>query len=127
MSALLRFAAIFELATGLFCLILPRTLIHLLIGGDVSGATPVVTRVAGIALVALGTACWPSSGAPAASTRGLGGMTTYSLLVTAYFVLLGVERQWVGVLLWPVVAFHGVMTFLLARQWLRLRRSPPGA
>ena len=50
-------------------------------------------------------------------------MTTYSLLVTAYFVFLGAERQWVGVLLWPVAAFHGAMTFLLARQWLGHRRS----
>src|SRR5437764_14692362 len=97
----LRFAAIFEITTGLFCLLLPRTLVHLLIGADGSGATTVVARIAGLALLALGAACWPAREASASSRRPLGAMTAYSLLVAAYLAWLGEGREWAGVLLWP--------------------------
>jgi hypothetical protein len=67
--------------------------------------------VTGIALVALGIACWP--GRPA-----LCGMLTYSVLATLYLLYLAIRGQWVGPLLWPAVAAHAVLTILLARAWL---------
>ena len=65
----------------------------------------------GIALIALGVACWPGRTA-------LCGMLTYSVLATAYLAYLGIRGEWVGPLLWPAVVFHAVLTILLARAWL---------
>jgi hypothetical protein len=117
----LRFAAIFEIATGVFCLLLPRTLVHLLIGADASGATSVVARIAGLALVALGAACWPARDSTTTERRPLGAMTTYSLLVAAYLACLGAGREWAGVLLWPVIVFHAAMTVVLGGELWRRR------
>jgi hypothetical protein len=58
--------------------------------------------VAGIALIALGIACWP--GPP------LLGMLTYSALYLAY---LGLAGGLTGVLLWPAVILHAILTALL--------------
>jgi len=49
---------------------------------------------------------------------------TYSTLVTAYLLFLGVRGEWVGPLLWPAVAIHALLTLLLARLWLK---PPAGA
>jgi hypothetical protein len=61
--------------------------------------------VAGITLIALGIACWP--GPP------LVGMLTYSALVTLYLAYAGLAGSLTGVLLWPAVALHAVLTALL--------------
>jgi len=62
----------------------------------------------GIALIALGVCCLPGSTA-------LCGMLTYSALATLYLLYLAIRGEWVGPLLWPVVALHGILTVLLAR------------
>jgi hypothetical protein len=46
-------------------------------------------------------------------------MLTYGVLVTLYLAYLGIGGEWVGSLLWPAVAFHAILTFLLARAWLK--------
>jgi hypothetical protein len=113
MKRALVFAAVGEVATGLALLIVPSLVGHLLFGTDLTSISVVVARVAGIALIALGVACWP--GTP------LAGMLTYSALVTLYLAFVGSQGLWVGALLWPVVALHAVLTLLLARSWLANR------
>jgi hypothetical protein len=66
--------------------------------------------VAGIALIALGIACWP--GPP------LLGMLTYSTVVALGLAYLGFAGGLAGVLLWPAVALHVVLSVLLGRVWL---------
>jgi len=106
MKRVLVFAAIGEAATGLALLIVPSLVGHLLIGAEIAGAAVIVARVAGIALIGLGLACWP--GPP------LVGMLTYGALVTLYLAYLGIRGEWVGPLLWPAVVLHAVLTLLLA-------------
>jgi hypothetical protein len=113
MKRVLVFAAIGEAATGLALLIVPSLVGHLLIGAEITGAAVIVARVAGIALIGLGLACWP--GPP------LAGMLTYGALATLYLSYLGVRGDWVGPLLWPAVALHAVLTLLLARSRLANR------
>jgi hypothetical protein len=48
-------------------------------------------------------------------------MATYGLLVTLYLLHLGIRGEWVGLLLWPAVALHGLLTLLLARAWFRFK------
>ncbi|WP_246669462.1 MULTISPECIES: hypothetical protein [unclassified Bradyrhizobium] len=78
MKSALAFAAIGEAATGLALLIAPSLVGQLLLGEQLSGVATPVARVAGMALIALGIACWP--GWPPILS-----MLIYSALVTLYF------------------------------------------
>jgi len=118
MKKVLVLAAVSEAATGLALLVLPSLVGRLLLGAELTGVSIPVARVAGIALVALGVACFSSGEAD----RGLSGMLTYSLLATLYLVYLGLDGEWVGSLLWPAAAIHVALTFLLAIAWLKARQ-----
>jgi hypothetical protein len=61
MKKALIFAAVAEAATGLALLIVPSLVGHLLLGEDLTGIAVPVARVAGIALIGLGVACWPDA------------------------------------------------------------------
>jgi hypothetical protein len=111
MKNALIFAAVAEVATGLALLIVPSLVGQLLLGQQLAGVAVPVARVAGIALIALGVVCWP--GPP------LIGMLIYSALVTLYLAYLGFVAGLAGVLLWPVVIIHAILTALLAREALR--------
>ncbi len=106
MKKVLVLAAVAEATTGLALLIAPSLVGHWLLGAELTGVAQAVARVAGIALVALGIACWP--GTP------LVGMLIYSAAVTVYLAYLGVTGASTGILLWPAVALHLILTVLLA-------------
>ncbi len=110
MRNVLIFAAVGEVATGLAMLIVPSLVGQLLLGEELTGVEIPVARVAGIALIAFGIACWP--GPP------LVGMLTYSAFVTLYLAYLGFAEGLTGVFLWPAVALHVVLSILLGRAWL---------
>ena len=86
-------------------LIVPSLAAPLLLGDVLVDIAIPVARVAGIALIALGIACWP--GPP------LVGMVIYSAAVTLYLAYLGAVGGFGGILLWPAVVLHAVMTILL--------------
>ena len=44
-------------------------------------------------------------------------MLAYNALAAAYFVVLGIGGEFVGVLLWPAAIVHAVLAVLLARTW----------
>ena len=104
------FAAVAEAATGLALLIVPSLVGQLLLGEELTGIAIPVARVAGIALIGLGIACWP--GPP------LVGMLTYSAVVALYLAYLGFAAGLTGILLWPAVVLHLVLSILLGRAWL---------
>nr|MCU0921637.1 hypothetical protein [Burkholderiaceae bacterium] len=81
MRALLTLAAVGEAATGIALLAAPALVGKLLLGGELTGDAAMVARVAGIALVGLGVACWP--GPPQL------GMLIYSTAVAVYLAYLG--------------------------------------
>jgi membrane protein implicated in regulation of membrane protease activity len=119
MQRLLILAAAGEAAMGLALLVHPPVVVRLLFGAEIVGAGIVMSRIAGIALIALGIACWPGR-----ATAALGGMLAYSLLTTLYLAYLGFGGEWTGKLLWLAVAVHAVLTVLLARAWLKDRPHP---
>ena len=103
------FAAVGEAATGLALLVVPSLVGRLLLGEELTGIAIPVARVAGIALIALGVACWP--GPP------LVGMLTYSAAVTLYLAYVGFAGGLTGILLWPAVVLHAILTALLTRAF----------
>jgi hypothetical protein len=114
-TRVLALAAIAEAATGLALLVVPSLVGRLLLGAELTGVALPVARVLGIALIALGVACWP--GPP------LIGMLTYSVLAMSYLIYIGIRGEWVGLLLWPAVVLHAVLTLLLARAWFKLHEN----
>lgn len=85
-------AAAAEAATGLALLLVPSLVGQLLLGTELAGTAAIVARITGIALIALGLACWP--GPPRL------GMLAYSAAVALYFAYLGLGGGAGGVLLW---------------------------
>jgi hypothetical protein len=109
------FAALGEAATGLALLIFPSLVGQLLFGEELTGVALPVARVAGIALIALGVACWP--GPP------LVGMLIYSAAVTLYLAYVGFAGSFSGTLLWPAIGLHVILTGLLTRALTSARPS----
>ena len=107
MKKVLALVAVAEAATGLALLIVPTLVGRLLLGEELIGIAIPIARVAGIALIALGVACWPG--------MALAGMFTYSVAVTVYLAYLGFTGISTGILLWPAVVLHVILTVLLAR------------
>ena len=110
MTKTLVFAAMVEILTGLALVLAPTLVGSALLGQDLVGLAVVVGRVAGIALVALGVACWP--GPP------LLGMVIYGAGVAFYLALVGFSGGMTGPALWPAVGLHVILTILLARDWI---------
>jgi hypothetical protein len=50
-------------------------------------------------------------------------MLTYNLLATVYLGYLGIMGKTVGMLLWPAVALHVLLTVLLAAERAAARRA----
>ena len=109
------FAAVGEAATGLALLLFPALVGQLLLGEALVGIAVPVARVAGLALIGLGVACWP--GSPRL------GMLIYSAAVTLYLAYLGFAAGLTGALLWPAVVLHLILTLLLALEIGRDRRT----
>ena len=106
MRRMLLLAALAEGATGTALVIAPSLVGRLLLGDELTGMATTVARVAGIALIALAVACWP--GPP------LIAMLMYSGAVTLYLGYVGFATSWAGLLLWPAVVLHLIMTALLS-------------
>jgi len=105
MNRVLIFAAAAEAATGLALLMVPSLVGQWLLGAELAGVAATVARVTGIALIALGIACWPGT--------ALNGMLFYSAAVTLYLAYIGVVDGMGGILLWPAIALHLVLTVFL--------------
>jgi hypothetical protein len=106
MRKALIFAAVAEAATGVALLIVPSLVGQPLLGVDLTGVTVPVARVAGVALIGLGVACWP--GPP------ILGMLIYVAAVAVYLAYLGFVADLDGILLWPAVIVHAILSVLLA-------------
>ena len=107
MKKVLVLAAVGEAAGGVVLLIVPSLVGRLLFGEELAGVAIPLARVAGIALIGLGVACWP--GPPRI------GMLTYGAVVTMYLACVGLAGGPAGMLLWPAVVVHIILTVLLTR------------
>ncbi len=92
---------------------------RLLFGEALAGVAVVVARVTGIAVIALGVACWPDRN----TLRAFLGMLTYGLFVMMYLAYVGFNGSR-GILLWPAVAAHAGLSVLLVWAWRKERQAP---
>jgi hypothetical protein len=120
---LLTFAAIVEIGTGFALLIDPSLVVRLLAGANDAGEAMPLARFPGIALLALGLACWPSRQAAGSGGPPFAGMLTYNVLVALFLAYLFLAGHIGGVLLWPGVALHAVVALLLVFIWRKDQRN----
>jgi hypothetical protein len=80
-------------------------------------------RFPGIAILALGLACWPSRQHAESSSPAFRAMLVYNVLIALFLVYLFKVGHLGGVLLWPGVALHAVVALLLIWTWLGERRT----
>ena len=120
MNTILMLAALAEAGTGVILLAYPPIVVRLLFDAEIVGAGVNMSRLAGIALIGLGAACWPGTD----TRRAFRGMVTYSALAMLFLIYIGVRGEGVGLLLWPGVVVHAILIVLLGGAWLKQRKSP---
>ena len=108
---LLTVSVVVELVTGLALLLTPGLVSQLLLGIAATGMTNLFARLFGFALIALGIACWPRQ----YSLAAVRSMLFYNGVIAVYLAYIGVFIS-SGLLLWPAVVFHAVMTALFLRR-----------
>jgi hypothetical protein len=119
MNKVLMLAALAEAGTGVILLAYPPIVVRLLFDAEIAGAGVIMSRLAGIALIGLGGACWPGTD----NRPAFCGMVTYGALAMLYLIYLGIRGEWVGLLLWPGAAVHAIIVILLGGAWLKQRKS----
>lgn len=124
MKALIAATAVIELAAGLLLLALPSQAGTLLLGSPLRSPVEfTIARVAGVALLALGVACWLArSDEQSRAARGLiGAMLVYNAGVAAVLAYAGIGLGLSGIGLWPAVLLHAAMAVWCI---MRLRPKP---
>ena len=106
-------AAWVEILVGASFILALNAQSQLIFGTTTEGAGAGFARIAGIGLMALGIACLPSKHAEA--NRGpVRALLAYNIGATIFFAWVGVATTFQGVLLWPVVILHAVISIALA-------------
>ncbi len=111
MNRLLKLSALIEASAGLGLIAAPALVVGLLLGTEIAVVIFPLARVAGVALLALGIACWLASfDDQSCAARGIvSGMVLYNFGTTLVLAIAGVQSQPIGILLWPAVLLHTVM------------------
>ncbi|MCS5711730.1 hypothetical protein [Candidatus Berkiella aquae] len=108
MKKILLITGIIEILTGLILLIAPQLLGTLLFGVAISGVVILIARIAGIALF--------SFGITYLCDKKFLGMLIYNVLITGYLAYVGYSGGFTGVLLWPIVFLHLILSMILIYQ-----------
>ena len=114
---ILAFSSVAEIGTGIVLVFDPALVVRLLLGADISGIAIVVGRCFGIALLALGLACWPSRESAPGNAAACRGMLVYNAAIALFLAYLFVAEHMSGILLWPAVLLHGAVALLLVWTW----------
>ena len=123
LAKVLAISAIAELSTGIALFLSPDFVVTNLLAPITSSLIIPIARVAGVALMALGLACW--AGWNRVGNGAFRALLTYNLMVAAYLAFLGTAEHLDGILLWPAVALHALVGALLLFLW-KAETSRPG-
>lgn len=109
MRSLLTITALVEGATGLALTVAPASVLSVLLGTSLTDPTALVlSRIAGVTLMAIAVACWLTRNSRQASgmVRLMVGYNVFSLVLLVY---LGLVKEISGPGLWPAVLLHMVL------------------
>ena len=114
MKKLLITTALIELTTGLLLIPFPSVMATILFGSPIdSPVALIIARVAGVALISMGIACWLARDEKQGkAVKGLvTAMTVYNIGVIVILIYAGIILGLSGIGLWPVVVVHLAMAF----------------
>src|SRR5688572_6270959 len=119
---LLAIVALMETVAGLGLILSPDPTMQFLFGGRPDGVGMMMGRVAGVALVALGIACWRARADSGGEARAgtVGAITVYNAGAGALLVLFAVTGQAAGLGVWSAALLH----LALAAGFLASQRRP---
>jgi hypothetical protein len=105
---LLAIAAVVEILAGLGLILVPDATMQFLFGGRPEGVGMMMGRVAGVALLALGVACWGARGDSGGEARvgTVRAITLYNAGAGALLVLFAVTGQAGGLGVWSAALLH---------------------
>jgi hypothetical protein len=112
-------AAVEAAATGLILLLSSVLFGRLILEAELSEPGQALGRLAGIALLGFALTSWPAPSAPVCRSGDAYLQSTRNHLS----FLSGYRGKVVGVLLWPAVALHLLLTVLLAAERMAARRA----
>jgi hypothetical protein len=108
LTGLLMFAAVLEGFAGTVLILAPGVVIALLFGAQPDASSSMIGRLAGVALLSLGVACWSARADEAGTARSgtVRGITLYN--AGAGLLLLDVAMSWsrAGVVTWIAGILH---------------------
>jgi len=113
MNTLLILTGFIEVGAGLALLGFPSAAMALLLGSGLdTPAAVALGRLAGVALLALGVACWLAHYDPRTrAARGvITAMTLYNFGAAVVLGVAGTQVHPAGVALWPAVLLHAALT-----------------
>jgi len=116
MKKLFTITALIESVTGLILLISPSFLVFALLGSSLDGAAGLLLgRIAGIALISLGTVSWLArKDEKSVSSKGIAvALLLYNIVVAFLLAYTGLNSSQLELPLWSVVVVH-----LLLAIWL---------
>lgn len=108
----LMLAAWVEILVGVSFLLVPNAQSQMIFGATPEGIGDIWARFAGVALIGLGISCLPSN--LAGTRQGVRGLLIFNIGATIFFAWVAVATTFRGVILWPVVILHAVLTIALA-------------
>jgi hypothetical protein len=118
-AKLLQLACGLEILTALALFIAPGAVAWLILGDRALGTGIALGRIAGVALLSLGVACYPRSPTVGNLDQPVLAMLTYNTLIATYLIYLGIAGGAGGVALWPVAATHAVLALLFVQAWFK--------
>ncbi len=103
--------AVIEVGAGLGFAIAPALLVRILLGAPLdTPAGLLIARLAGAALIALGTACWLARNERNLAAGGLiVSMLFYNTAAALLLAYAGIGLRLSGIGLWPAVVLHAAM------------------
>ena len=107
-------ASVETAATGLVLIISPPLFGRLIFGAEFSAAGEALGRLTGIALLGFALTTWPAPAVKSCSLSAQSALLVYNVLATIYLAYLGLTSNLAGILFWPAVGLHLVLTALLA-------------
>ena len=116
MNPLFALTAVIEAATGLALIAAPDFVVRLLLGAELAGPGVPLGRLAGVALLALGVACWLArdDGESRGAKAVLGAMLLYNVGAALVLATAGLSWPTAGVLLWLAVGLHAILALWCA-------------
>ena len=118
---LLTFAAAFESLTGLALILAPKATAVFILGAEPNVVGKMLRRVCGVALVALGIACWGARTDSESAVRSgtLKTITFYNAGVGLLLVLFAAIGKTGGIVLWSAGVLHLALAAAFAISFRR--------